>query len=267
MKLIAKMTTIFPKVDYPDKLKEWLYDTDFDDIFQLKQGTELQIDYKSIGAVLMCIAYVENFDEHPVLVDFLAEADKAEFDRRDAINAVIRNIKYIYHQLRRGFSPASEYNFSQDIVLYRGFRYTKLAEMHHGNIISTKMFITTSMIEETALRFTDTLMWRIVIPRHKFSEFKYTNLSHLDYDIEDYDLFDSEALILLNIGTFLRKIGSTSEYKARYRYPKIDSSVGVGYKTCQLDTYTFVGHGDVDIDTIVHNHKFSDEGSAPTISA
>lgn len=251
------MTTIFPRVDYPHKLKEWLFDTDFDDIFELKQGVELQIDYKSIGAVLMCIAYVENFDENPVLREFLDEADKADFNRRDAINAVITNIKYIYRQLC-GFSPASEYNFTKDIVLYRGFRYTKVAEMYNGNIISTKTFMTTSMIEETALRFTDTVMWRIIVPRNKFPIFRYTNLSRLDYDIECYDLFNSEAQILLNIGTILRKISSTNDYNARYRYPKIDNTVGIGYKTCKLVTYTFSGYNDINIDDVVHNHKFSD---------
>jgi hypothetical protein len=251
------MTTIFPKVSYPDRLKEWLYDTDFDDIFRLKQGTQLQIDYKNIGALLMCVQCMENFEHHPVLIEFLQEADNYGFERRDALNSVIRNIKYIYHQLQGGFSLASEYNFTQDIILYRGFRYTKLAKMYTGDVISTKMFMTTSMIKETALRFTDTIMWRIVIPKHKFPIFKYTNLSHRDYNIEDYDLFDSEALILLNIGTILRKIASTPNYKVKYRYPKIDNTIGVTEKTCELVTYTFVGHGDVDINGIICNHKFS----------
>ena len=204
----------------------------------------------------MYIICLGNTDDHPILREFLEEADKNGVDRGDAIDAVITNIKYVYHQLCR-FSPASEYNFSGDIILYRGFRYTKIAEMYQGKVISTKMFMTTSMIEETALRFTDTVMWRIVIPKHKFPVFKYTNLSDLDYDIDCYDLFNSEAQILLNIGTILRKIGSTTKYQVRYRYPKIDNTIAVGFKTCELVTYTFVGYGDIDIDAMVHNHKFS----------
>jgi hypothetical protein len=233
------MATIFPKVAYPPKLKEWCYDTDFDDL--LCQQNNIAIDYKSIGSVLMMVFFPES-GLRGVLDEFVEESKKRGIEPRDAINTVINNIKYTNRVLYE-FSPVTFYNITEDIILFRGFRYTKLAELYkEGTCITTKTFNTTSMIEETALRFTDSVMWKIIVPKERFGIFKYTNLSVIDYDINCYDLFNSEAQILLPLGTILRKVKTENIQQKRYRYPKIDHTVGIGYKDYELVTYIFEGY-------------------------
>lgn len=254
--------TKFKGIDYPERVREWKYDTDFDDLFdmakELDDGTlTINIEYRTISNILLCLYGNISVKQNSVIQDYIQEAIEQDIEPEDAMNSQLNNIVYLYNELNN-FNVAGSSDLP--IALYRGFRtgtalplFDRLRQegrMEIGSALTIPMFMSTSMIEETSLRFTgdEYILWKIIVPRDKMSIFKYTNISDQDYDIlGNFDLFNSEAEILLNIGTSLKCIDIINGYTRNYRYPNANGTFGIKEKKCTLYIYEFQGNEDLDI--------------------
>ena len=252
----------FPKIEFPERVREWKFDTDVDDLFDMAEenadGTlNIQIDYKVVTNILLSIYGNVPAKENEAIVEYLEEATEQGVDHMDAINAQLNNIVYLYNELNN--FKTVDYN-DLPFALYRGFRtntalplFARLKrenKMKIGSYVHIPTFMSTSMIEETSLRFTgdNYILWKIIVPVDKMNIFKYTNISDADYNIlGNFDLFNSEAEILINIGTTLKCIDIINSYTSNYRFPKADGTFEIKTKKCQLYVYEFVGYKDVDV--------------------
>lgn len=259
--------TYFKNIDYPRRVREWKYDTDFDDLFEMAQESDdgtliIKIEYRTISNILLSLYGNISVKQNITVQEYLQEAIEQDIEPEDAINSQLNNIIYLYNELNN-FNVAGTSNLP--MALYRGFRggtaiplFNRLRQedrMKIGSVITIPMFMSTSMIEETSLRFTgdDYILWKIIVPRDKMSIFKYTNISDQDYDIlGNFDLFNSEAEILLNIGTSLKCIDIINDYTRNYRYPNANGTFDIKEKKCTLYIYEFQGYEDVDIVSYLH---------------
>ena len=263
----------FPKLDIPQKVKEWKYDTDSDDIFYISSedvngNLVTQVDYRTISHILLTLYGNTGISENEVLSEYLEEATNSDIEHKEAIMSQVRNIIYLYGELGKFPLSTQIRNLEQDkcIILYRGFRNNTAKSMFNrlhsenrlglGSCITIPMFMSTSMIEETSLRFTgeNYIMWKIIVPVKKREIFRYTNISNVDYDITgDFDLQNSEAEILLNIGTILKCIGIKENIERSYRNPNADGSYSLRTIKFTLFVYEFVGYEKVPIEEYLKN--------------
>lgn len=256
--------TNFKAINFPERVKQWKYDTDLDDLFDMvDEDNKIQIEYRTISKILLCLYGNISVKQDHDIQEYISQGLENDIDPEDSINAQLNNIVYLYNELKN-FPVVEQSNLP--IALYRGFRagsaipfFNRLREedkMKIGAEISIPMFMSSSMIEETSMRFTgdDYILWKIIVPKNKMNIFRYTNISDRDYDIlSNFDLQNSEAEILLNIGTNLKCIDIINNYTKNYRLPNADGTFQLMTKRCTLYIYEFQGYQEADIVNYLKN--------------
>ena len=249
--------------------KEWTHDTDFDDLFQNSQDEKIELNYSIVTNILLTLfVYNDKFKREIYnnfeIQKYTIEGMKADFEENDLLNLQINNIRELFTALTR--YPVStmvpRLCKSGDIIVYRGFRKTynlffdKLQSMNRleiGKYVTLPTFFSTSLLEDTAFRFTHQIIWKIIIPHKNRDKFKYTNLYHKDINLDKVNLEDSEVEFLLNIGTVLKCIDIQYNYQKTFSIPMFESDPVYCSKTVTLYVYEFQYHKKIDIDKFLKN--------------
>ena len=272
---IIKVIRDYPEIKSDDSIiHQWTCETDFDDYIESTYGN---IHYKLINELLL---FINNYDFYELLKIITQRKRKSDIlmnqftemcrifkkDIIDSLNIHFTNIIKLYHAINKipdFITYNNNFDFlGKDLHLYRGFKSNNdkffeyientkdISDDESGNkknIITTPIFLSTSLIINVAKRFVDKniytnsskkIIWKIIVPYYKLREFKYTYLGN-DIDIDTYRPGDNgEFEFLLNIGALMqfkeRKIIENEYY--------VDITVPDGMMiSYTLETYEFVG--------------------------
>ena len=83
-----------------------------------------QVDYRTIGHILLSLYGNTKISENEVLTEYLEEAINSDIEHEDTIMSQLRNIVYLHNELNKFPLSTQVENLEQDkcIILYRGFR-------------------------------------------------------------------------------------------------------------------------------------------------
>lgn len=240
----SKAVTNFIKIDIPDKLSEWVGDTDFDDYMEYKFG---ELHYKIIIDLLLLLQIYNNCDnlllhirqnKEDVSYKYLQECINT-YNVADCLIVHLQNIETLYALIneRKTYINYNN-NTNQYLELFRGFSYNRYEYffniIHHkfgmitpGVIITTPTFLSTSIYKDVAFRFMSkstipdlqhtNIIWKIIVPGNKFHIFNYIYFGESSSTKNKKD-FNDEAEILLNISAMLRCISIKDENKNNCNY-------------------------------------------------
>jgi hypothetical protein len=264
----TETVTYFPsltKEGWMDITREWMYDTDFDDLFDSAEDDKIDLSYQIVTAILLTLfKYQQGFKGEiykvPLVVEYVKEGINADFDEKLSLKLQIDNIKELFYTLIR--YPVStrvpRLLKSGEVVLYRGFRKSydflfdkldSLNKLQVGKEVTLPTFMSTSLLEDTAMRFSDRFMWKIIVPEENRGKFKYTNLYDDNFNLEhQVDLQNSEVEFLLNIGTVLKCTEIVYKHEKTFPIPMIQGDPIYQTKTVTMFVYEFQRHKRVNID-------------------
>ena len=264
----TETVTYFPsltKEGWMDITREWMYDTDFDDLFDSAEDDKIDLSYQIVTIILLTLfkyglQFKEEIYKNLMIQEYVKEGMKADFDEIMPLKLQIYNIKELFFTLTRypESRRISRLSKKGDIILYRGFRksydffFDKLQSMNKmqvGKEVTLPTFMSASLLEDTALRFSDRFMWKIIVPEEKKGKFKYTNLHDRDFDLEkQVDLYNSEVEFLMNIGTSLKCVEIINNYQKTFPIPMLGSEPIYETKNVTMFVYEFQRHKRVNID-------------------
>jgi hypothetical protein len=263
--------TYFPQITkegWMDITNEWIQDTDFDDLFDMAEDDHIDLSYQIVTAILLTLfkygdAFKEKIYKNELILEYVQEGIEADFDEKESLKLQVDNIKELFYTLIRfpNSNRVPRLMKTGEIVMYRGFRksydmfFDKLESMGRmkiGKEVRLPTFMSASLLENTALRFTNRFMWKIVVPEEHRGKFKYTNLYNRDFDItHKADLNNSEVEFLMNIGTVLKCVDIIYDYEKTFSVPMFQAEPQYHTKTVTLFVYEFQRHQRIDIEKFV----------------
>lgn len=245
----------------------WTAGNDPDDLEELTEDGKIPMDYKVMISILLNYHYGNC---NTLLDNEVINPYKDVFTLNDLFKNQIKHIQWLYKTLPL-YPSASNYT-NNEFNIYRGFysdRYKLLLDNipEIGNTYITPTFLSTSLLKNTAKRFTEFdngAIWKINIPKNKLGVFKYTNLSEKDIDINN-KLNTDEAELLLNMGTKLR-LDSIEEVKKdtviipqfipQFIPQNMDNSIERDITNYTQYNFTFIGYDEkIDTDDILTKVK------------
>ena len=263
-----EIVTFFPRLRHEDWMKitqEWMQDTDFDDLYDSAEDDKIDLSYQIVTAILLTL-YKYGLDfkgeiyKIPLVQDYVKEGIDSDFDEKLSLKLQIDNIKELFYTLIRfpNSTRVPRLIKSGDIIVYRGFRKSydflfdkleSLDKLKVGREVTLPTFMSASLLEDTAMRFSDRFMWKIIVPEEYRGRFKYTNLYESDFDLtQPADLQNSEIEFLMNIGTVLKCVEIKYNYEKTFAIPMYEREPVYHTKTVTMFVYEFQRHKRVNID-------------------
>jgi hypothetical protein len=270
---------------------EWNNDTDFDDYLDCKFGN---IHYKLINDLLILINIYKydklitiltnpkiSDDNIKLLRNYYEECLNVDKDISECLIIHFQNIMKLYQKIKTipvftdfiltHIKPTSITNAIEtikykDLYLYRGFNiysdkvFNVIEKNKRGDIITSPIFLATSVVKEVAMRFMSSsaeiplekkVMWKIIIPNNLLNIFNYVYFgSYINLDIKPSNGEYKEHEVLINIGAKLKFISRDIE-RGTYKYN------GKYYENeYMLFTYEFVGWSNTFIKNITEKISF-----------
>ena len=264
----GEIVTFFPHLrreEWMDITQQWMQDTDFDDLFESAEDDKIDLSYQIVTAILLTMyKYERDFKGEiykiPLIQDYVREGINADFDEKLPLKLQIDNIKELFYTLVRypNSNRVPRLLKTGDVVMYRGFRksydflFDRLESENRlkvGREVTLPTFMSASLLEDTAMRFSDRYIWEIVVKEEDRGKFKYTNLYDRDFDLlENVDLQNSEVEFLMNIGTVLKCVDIIPNYQKTFAIPMYQSDPIYQTKSVTKFVYQFQRHKRVNID-------------------
>lgn len=178
------------------------------------------------------------------LIRYAIQKDENKIFFKKIFKIYLKLINTLYNEYSRNFKTLETYyrenshiEKPNNFVVYRGFNYTaykllvdKTLELNIGDTFNTGCFLSSSVSSGTALRFINKndenpkIMWVIVVPTHKFSNFYYAYITRskqveIIRDIRTKTNKEYEVLLNMNMKLILKNIipdNYDSDYNITY---------------------------------------------------
>jgi len=282
------------KKQIADFIYEWKSEDDPDDYFDLREGDGYsRLNYNVITYLLInhqqlflnnytrseLLEYIQfnifNNPNHKIKA-YLEYMKENEINVYNFILEQLINIQILYNSLATKLPPlysviniprySKRRQSKEKMVLFRGFNYPRYKNMlnniYLGNIITTETFLSTSIQEIIAIKYSFNndddirkhIVWKIIIDEDMFNTFNYTFIS------DPFNIHDSletllansniECEFLLNMGAVLKCVDINVIYDFPGYYIKGYNIPKKGYIEY---TFKFIGWNTDYIDRINKN--------------
>lgn len=249
-------------IDYK-KANEWTNEYDLDDFVEIwKDIDKMPIFYRLINTFLLLINYNNEFDKKNFneLLKELHEYDK-DTDTDIIIENLLKNIIDLYITLQLFPSVSKSIREKKDLILYHGMGNFKESLMSHilslnnNEIFETPIFLSTSIIIDTACRFAgkSNVILKIKINKDDLNKFKYSYFGNNIF-LEDKNSF-SENEILLNIFTKLKFISIEEDVDISYKIPLFNSELKEESNKFKIINFEFVNNSNKTPENVMYDLK------------
>lgn len=249
-------------IDYK-KAHEWTNEYDLDDFVEIwKDKDKMPIFYRLINSFLLLINYNndedrKNFSE---LLKELKEYDE-DTDTDIIIEHLLKNIIDLYITLQLFPSASRILEENKDLILYHGIEnleeslIPKIITFDHKNIFETPIFLSTSIIIDTACRFAtkSKIILKIKVNKDDLKNFKYSYFGNNIF-LDDKNSF-SENEILLNIFTKLKFINIEEDVDISYKVPLFDGKLKEESNKFKIINFEFVNNSNKTPENVLYELK------------